>query len=254
MSQTQTCRWLLIIVFSVVAATAIDAFNQQASAQFSNKEKTIKLDGQDFSFTVTATPDGKDFGYFLKSSRWPASSDRTTTVYVCWENFTPEYEKEYTLVQTAIKSTWQDNSKLNFVGWQPCADRSSGVRIFISDEGPHTIGLGKDLDGKSRGMVLNFSFKNWSQSCDSSPEKREYCIKGIAVHEFGHAIGFAHEQNRPDKPGECQEPAQGPSAGSTMLTPYDPSSVMNYCNEKYNNDGMLSKLDLISLQMIYGAK
>jgi hypothetical protein len=38
-----------------------------------------------------------------------------------------------------------------------------------------------------------------------------------------------------------------------MLTPYDPHSVMNYCNQKYNNDGQLSDLDVKALQQIYGA-
>jgi hypothetical protein len=37
-----------------------------------------------------------------------------------------------------------------------------------------------------------------------------------------------------------------------MLTPYDPSSVMNYCNLKYNNEGLLSKMDIAALQTLYG--
>ena len=79
----------------------------------------------------------------------------------------------------------------------------------------------------------------------------DYCIKAIAVHEFGHAIGFAHEQNRPDTPGECQQPKQGEN-GDLLLTPYDPNSVMNYCNQKYNNDGKLSPLDIGAVQKLYG--
>jgi hypothetical protein len=229
-------------------------FNGASFGQFVSREKPIKLGAEDFSFTVLTTPDGKDFGYFMRSSRWLPSTDGSTVVYVCWENASAQYAREAKLVQDAITATWQDHSKVTFVGWQPCAEKSSGVRIYISDEGPHTIGLGKDLDGKNRGMVLNFTFNTWSQSCKSSAQEREYCIKGIAVHEFGHAIGFAHEQNRPDKPGECREPAQGLSAGAEMLTPYDPHSVMNYCNEKYNNDGVLSELDIVALHAIYGTK
>jgi hypothetical protein len=37
-----------------------------------------------------------------------------------------------------------------------------------------------------------------------------------------------------------------------MLTPYDPESVMNYCNPVYNNDGRLSLRDIQSVQLKYG--
>jgi len=31
-----------------------------------------------------------------------------------------------------------------------------------------------------------------------------------------------------------------------------PPAIMNYCNELWNNDGQLSKYDLIALQNLYG--
>ena len=37
------------------------------------------------------------------------------------------------------------------------------------------------------------------------------------------------------------------------LPAYDPSSVMNYCNPIYNNNGELSKFDVQALQTLYGA-
>jgi hypothetical protein len=70
------------------------------------------------------------------------------------------------------------------------------------------------------------------------------------MHEFGHAIDFAHEQNRFDTPGECQKPKQG-TDGDLLLTPYDHASVMNYCNKKYGNHGQLSQGDIESVQTIY---
>jgi hypothetical protein len=170
-------------------------------------------------------------------------------VYVCWENPSPEFQDKMALVQQEVVDTWQQESRLQFTGWQKCAAENHGIRIQIDDSGPLTHGLGRQLDGKPNGMVLNFTFKNWGRSCQSS---WKYCIKAIAGHEFGHAIGFAHEQNRPDAPGECRQQAQGQN-GSKLLTPYDEHSIMNYCNEKWSNDGKLSQLDAQAVRQLYGA-
>jgi hypothetical protein len=99
-------------------------------------------------------------------------------------------------------------------------------------------------------MVLNFTFNNWNRTCRRS---LYFCVKVIAVHEFGHALGFAHEQNRPDAPRECQKERQG-GDGDVYLSKYDPDSVMNYCNPEWNGGGTLSRKDIEGLQKWYGGQ
>lgn len=186
--------------------------------------------------------DTQQHSYFDATAKWPSLS-----IYVCWENPDQKYDSEMALVRKSVADSWEAASQLRFTGWQQCAAQNRGIRILIDDSGPHTKGLGKRLDGVVNGMVLNFTFNNWSSACKTM---RDACIKSIGVHEFGHAVGFAHEHNRPDTPGECQEPKQG-SNGTVLLTPYDPNSVMNYCNPVYNNNGILSRYDKEGVQSIY---
>jgi hypothetical protein len=187
-----------------------------------------------------------DRAFPLMISKWPFNS-----VAVCWENPSDADATERSWVREAVEKSWQAHSGLHFTGWQPCQQNNKGIRIQIQDVGPYAVNLGKFINGVPNGMVLNFAFHNWGSACRETEARREACIKSIGVHEFGHALGFAHEQNRPDTPGECDQPAQGPN-GDKLLTPWDKDSVMNYCNAKYNNEGLLSKFDIVAVEYIYG--
>jgi len=187
--------------------------------------------------------------YFDATSKWDKPN-----IFVCWENPSDQFTREMLLVQTAVQQSWEAVSAVRFTGWQKCATANAGIHIAILDSsGPLTQTLGRHLDGIPNGMILDFTFESWNPMNPNCKLAREFCIRAIAVHEFGHGLGFAHEQNRPDTPGECAQLKSGPD-GTQLLTPYDPESVMNYCNPTYNNGGKLSATDAEAVKNIYGEK
>lgn len=192
-------------------------------------------------------------GYALSTVIW----DRVP-IGVCWDLNNADfarYSSERNWTRGAVEETWEQHSGVEFAGWQQCTNDPTfyGIRISVEDiagSAPHTWGLGATLNNAPGGMALNFTFNNWSPSCQG---REEYCIRRVAAHEFGHALGFAHEQNRADTPSSCIEPAQGTS-GDTTIGEWDLASVMNYCNPNWNGDGKLSATDIEMAQKFYGPR
>ncbi|WGR73342.1 MULTISPECIES: M57 family metalloprotease [unclassified Bradyrhizobium] len=186
------------------------------------------------------------YGTVIRGSKWDIKE-----IPVCWENLKAQDSKYADLVRKAVAETWETAAQggVRFSKmWPACTDGAPGVHVRIADEGAHTDVVGKYLDGKPSGMTLNFSFNHWSKGCR---DKREFCIRAVAVHEFGHALGFTHEQNRDDAPEQCRNEKASGSVGDYKVTKYDPNSIMNYCNSAWNGNGQLSPLDIAAVRTFY---
>jgi hypothetical protein len=76
------------------------------------------------------------------------------------------------------------------------------------------------------------------------------------LHEFGHALGLAHEHERNDVDPHCKAKGYGDGLVNGHITPYDRHSVMHYqflschINGNYDNTG-LSAWDQLAIQIMY---
>ncbi|GGP20678.1 M12 family metallopeptidase [Silvimonas iriomotensis] len=155
------------------------------------------------------------------------------------------------IAQKAVKDTWETASLVRFTGWGQCNANSGSaaqlVRVAVEDVIANAT--------KTR-VTLNFTFNNFQASrCKGNQQQLEKCIFTETVHEFGHVLGFSHEQNRPDTNEIYCSAEKDDFGGDTIVGAWDIDSVMNYCSRSqgaWMNDGILSKTDIQMVQKYYG--
>jgi hypothetical protein len=219
----------------------------------------------------------QEAGYSL----WPTkNAEGVTMIPVCWASGldsggggtalpamqTPNFPQMSQWVQDALAAGWQGAANLVFTGWGECASNNSAD--YVNGKlGPTIMVLFDNANSSGAWASAGYQSGGWT-TVDLDPMDTEAIFKGSVLHEFGHALGFAHEVDRPDNPtiaGGANPCARDTGSLGVYLTPvFDPQSIMSFsypCNGDSTNgvqnaagDWVLSRLDIAGVQYAYGRK
>jgi hypothetical protein len=163
------------------------------------------------------------YGLGLLAVPWPGGN-----VPVCFQA-SGDHPEFHAAVHDAVSESWAKVANISFSGFGACAGSGNAVAIgFVPGARANTNGLGYGPRTIALDPNVAATWPDW--------------FKAIVMHEFGHALGFLHEMERPDNwdgtvPSQCTvaptDPDHGnydPWSGGLYLTAhYDSNSIMNYC-------------------------
>jgi len=184
---------------------------------------------------------------------WTSMGNR---IPVCW--ITPGFEREKRIVRQAVLDTWEYYANLSFTGWGDCPAQGDAqlVRVRINEHDASDAGAGGSaaLGTNALSKAGTAANVNLGFNPDGSADKQR--VEYIGVHEFGHVLGFEHEQDLPgnvEGPAHCDQTA-GVDPNGVPVTAFDRNSVMNYCNADGNGQGRLTDIDILGVRAIYGTR
>ncbi len=200
---------------------------------------------------------------------WPLSRSTLQNIGVCWEN--PNNAPGSTATakaawrdkrRRAVETSWAHFGRITFFGWdgpnptspQSCTNGQSGLHVRIcSTSDSLCAGLPASQSNNPANGQSGFLLNGVSNAIRLNRTHGE----AVAVHEFGHALGFYHEEEIPNatspgSTGSCQQQSY-PNSDPKFYGGYDRDGIMSYCSPP-TSAPWLSANDISAIQRSYGRK
>ncbi len=159
-------------------------------------------------------------------------------VPICFLNMGTSPEASW--LQQALTDSWAKVANVHFSYSTTCPFPGKSKWVSLSlGLADSTIGSGvwgsfgeSDFGAGSPAYVRIGTCGPTSNGCgpgQANAADYEESFKQVAIHEFGHTLGYWHEHARPDSTSLCPI-GGGESKTGRTLTYYDSNSIMNYCS------------------------
>ncbi|CAN5144715.1 hypothetical protein BH11MYX1_BH11MYX1_28960 [soil metagenome] len=199
------------------------------------------------------------YGLGTASLRWGTTSG--ASVPVCWDDPADNAFLQ-NLTRTILEETWESYANITFTGpvaggpWEACSD-VSGRKVHVAFS-TMTDFRGRTSSGPGEDTTVTLI-------SDRALDENYAHFRYEVIHEFGHALGFTHEMQRPDNWPSGNQVQCVPSdntdignyaavyGGINLTETYDVNSIMNYCSPVgFTQD--LSLGDIRGVRTAYGRR
>jgi len=162
----------------------------------------------------------------------------------------PGFTKERQWLRSAVENSWQRESGAKFTGWGDCTSDTTGISVRFTKNDPNDVGSWSHYGSTSSGFRPSMQLKLFDDVSNISEVHQKLGVQGVGLHEFGHALGFVHEHERPDTPESCVSRLPHEDPAFVTVGAWDPYSVVNYC--RTGGAFLISPTDAAGARQFYG--